>query len=121
MMMTPPAMVVNTVFAVGRRARDSRRVYGDSAIGWNAIQGQVAKLGRTLQAMRMKNKWQTTLRVENIRREIVEIQAANQIYKAHVKHTVAQIADHEKRQRRLQEIMGELKTLSGQSPARVTD
>jgi len=67
------------------------------------------------------DKWHTTSQVEKIRREIAEIQAANQLYKAHSNHTVAQIADHEKRQRRLQEIIGELKTLSGQSPARVTD
>jgi len=67
------------------------------------------------------DKWQTTLWVEEIRREISEIQAANRIYKTQVRHTVAQIADHEKRQRRLQEITGELKILSGQSAARFTD
>jgi hypothetical protein len=61
------------------------------------------------------DKWQTTPHVEKIRREIAEIQAVNQIYKTQVTHTVAQIADHEKRQRRLQEIIGELKVLSGQS------
>jgi hypothetical protein len=58
------------------------------------------------------NKWQTTLRVEEIRREITDIQAANRIYKAHITHTVAQNAEHEKRQRRLQEIMVELGVLS---------
>ena len=61
------------------------------------------------------DKWQTTSQVEKIRREIAEIQAANRIYKMQVTHTVAQIADHEKRQRRLQEIIGELKILSGSS------
>jgi predicted aspartyl protease len=61
------------------------------------------------------DKWQTTSRVEEIRREIAEIQAAGRIHKTQVTHTVAQVEDHEKRQRRLQEIMGELKVLSGQS------
>jgi predicted aspartyl protease len=67
------------------------------------------------------DKWQTTSQVEKIRREIAEIQAANRIYKSEVAHTVAQIADHEKRQVRLQEIMGELKILSGQSAVRFTN
>ena len=66
------------------------------------------------------DKWQTTSRVEKIR-EIAEIQAANRIYKTQVTHTVAQIADHEKRQRRSQEIMAELKILSGRSAARFMD
>ena len=64
------------------------------------------------------DKWQTTSQVEKIRREIAEIQAADRIYKTQVTHTVTQIADHEKRQIRLKEIMGELKVLSGQSAAR---
>jgi hypothetical protein len=63
----------------------------------------------------LMDKWQTTWHVEKIRREIAEIQAADRIYKTQITHTVAQIADHEKRQRRLQEIIGELKVLSGQS------
>jgi hypothetical protein len=61
------------------------------------------------------DKWQTTMRVEEIRREIGEIQTANRIYKAHVTHSVPEIAEHEKRQTRLREIMVELKVLSGQS------
>jgi hypothetical protein len=69
----------------------------------------------------MMDKWQTTSRVEKIRWQIAEIQAANRIYKTLVTHTVEQIADHEKRQIRLQEIMGELKILSGQSAARFMD
>jgi hypothetical protein len=64
--------------------------------------------------MRMMDKWQMTSHVEKIRREIAEIHAVNRIYKAQATHTVAQIADHEKRQIRLQEIMEELKILSGQ-------
>ena len=55
------------------------------------------------------------MRVEEIGREIGEIQTANRIYKAHVTHSVAEIAEHEKRQIRLREIMVELKVLSGQS------
>lgn len=61
------------------------------------------------------DKWQTTLRVEEIRREIAEIQAADRIYKTQVTHSVAKIAEHEERQTRLREIMAELKGLSGQS------
>jgi hypothetical protein len=61
------------------------------------------------------DKWQTTSRVEEIRREIAEIQAADRIDKTHVTHTVIENAEHEARQRRLQEIMGELKILSGHS------
>jgi hypothetical protein len=63
----------------------------------------------------MIDKWQTTLRVEETRREIAEIQAADRIYKTHVTHSVAQMVEHEKRQIRLREIMVELKVLSGQS------
>ncbi len=65
--------------------------------------------------MRMMDKWQTISHVEKIRRDIAEIQAANRIYKTEATHTLAQIADHEKRQIRLQEIVEELKILSGQS------
>jgi predicted aspartyl protease len=67
------------------------------------------------------DKWRMTSQVEKIRREIAEIQAAIRIYKSQVAHTSAQIADHEKRQIRLQEIKGELKILSGQSAVRSTD
>ena len=65
-----------------------------------------------------QNKWQMTLRVEEIRREIAAIRGANRIYKAHVYHTVAQNAEHEKRQRRLQEIMVDLGVLSSRSSKR---
>jgi chromosome segregation ATPase len=61
------------------------------------------------------DKWQMTSHVEKIRREIAEIQAANQFYKAQLNHTVAEIAEHEKRQTRLQQIMLDLNALSGQS------
>jgi hypothetical protein len=61
------------------------------------------------------DKWQTTIRVEEIRREIGNIQTANRIYKAHVAHSLTEIAEHEKRQTRLREIMVELKVLSGDS------
>lgn len=64
------------------------------------------------------NKWQMTLRVEEIRQEITEIRAANRIYKGHIAHTVAQNAEHEKRQRRLQEIMVELSDMSRRSSTR---
>jgi hypothetical protein len=79
-----------------------------------AYQGRWRKVGEPPRYWKM-DKWQTTSHVERIRREIAEIQAANQIYKSQVAHTSAQIADHEKRQIRLQEIKGELKILSGQS------
>jgi hypothetical protein len=46
------------------------------------------------------DKWQPTMRVEEIRREIGEVQVADRIYKAHVTHSVAEIAEHEKRQTR---------------------
>jgi hypothetical protein len=55
------------------------------------------------------------MRVEEIRREIGKIQTANRIYTAHVAHSVAENAEHEKRQTRLREIMVELKVLSGHS------
>jgi hypothetical protein len=61
------------------------------------------------------DKWQTTLRVEEIRREIAEIQRADRVYKTHITHTMTAIAEHEKRQRRLQEIIVELDTLSRSS------
>ncbi len=64
------------------------------------------------------NKWQTTLRVQEIRREITDIRAANRIYKAHVTHTVTQNGEHEKRQIRLQEIIVELGVLSRRSSKR---
>ena len=63
-------------------------------------------------------KWQMTLRVQEIRQEITEIRAANRIYKAHINHTMAQNAEHEKRQRRLQEIIAELSDMSRRSSTR---
>jgi hypothetical protein len=81
----------------------------------NSVSSVPGKLGERFRDGVM-DKWQTTSRVEEIRREIAEIQAADRIYKTQVTHTVAQIADHEQRQRRLREIMGELKILSGPSP-----
>lgn len=64
------------------------------------------------------DKWQTTLRVEEIRREIAELLDANRIYKMRVAHHKGEIAKHEQRQRRLQEIMAELDALSGRSAPR---
>jgi hypothetical protein len=61
------------------------------------------------------DKWQTTLRVEGIRREILQIREANRNYKAHTTHSMSEIAKHEERQRRLKEIMMELNVLSGRS------
>jgi hypothetical protein len=61
------------------------------------------------------DKWQITLRVEEIRREIAEIQGANRIYKARIAHTMAEIAKHEERERRLQEIIVELDSLTRRS------
>jgi DNA-binding FrmR family transcriptional regulator len=61
------------------------------------------------------DKWQTTLRVEQIRREIAQIQGADRIYKRHIAHTVEQNAEHEKRQQRLQEILAELDSLAPRS------
>jgi hypothetical protein len=58
-------------------------------------------------------KWQISSRVEEIRREILQIREANRNYKAKTTHTVSEIAKHEERQRRLQEIMAELTVLSG--------
>jgi hypothetical protein len=84
----------------------------DNGIGRNAIQTAYQGPSGNEELM---DKWQTTWHVEKIRREIAEIQAADRIYKTKITHTVAQIADHEKRQRRLQEIMGELKIMSGHS------
>jgi hypothetical protein len=60
-------------------------------------------------------KWRTTLRVQEIRREITELLEANRIYKMRVAHHKQEIAKHEQRQRRLQEIMVELDVLSGRS------
>jgi hypothetical protein len=62
------------------------------------------------------DKWQITLRVEGIRREILQIREANRNYKAHTTHSVSEIAKHEERQRRLREIMVELNVLSGRPP-----
>ena len=62
------------------------------------------------------DKWQTTLRVEEIRREILQIREANRNYKTHTTHSVSEIAKHEERLRRLKEIMVELNVLSGRSP-----
>jgi len=55
---------------------------------------------------------QITSRVEEIRREILQIREANRIYKGRVAHTKEQISKHEERQRRLREIMVELSVLS---------
>ena len=57
------------------------------------------------------DKWQTTLRVEGIRREILQIREANRNYKTHATHSVSEIAKHEERLRRLKEIMVELNVL----------
>jgi hypothetical protein len=62
------------------------------------------------------DKWQTTIRVEELRREIAEILANNRIYKTQAQHTVTEADQHSRRHTRLQEIMSELKILSGQSP-----
>jgi hypothetical protein len=59
------------------------------------------------------DKWQITSRVEEIRREIILIREPNRNYKTHSTHSVSEIAKHEERQRRLQEIMVELKVLAG--------
>ena len=58
------------------------------------------------------------MRAEQIRREIAQIQEADRIYKRHIAHTVAQNAEHEKRQRRLQEIIAELSDMSRRSSTR---
>jgi hypothetical protein len=63
------------------------------------------------------DKWQITSRVEEIRREIVQIREANRNYKTNSPHTMSEIAKHEERQRRLQEIMVELNILSGRPTA----
>jgi hypothetical protein len=63
------------------------------------------------------DKWQITLQVEGIRREILQIREANRNYKAHTTHSTSEIAEHEERQRRLREIMVELNVLSGRPPA----
>jgi hypothetical protein len=57
-------------------------------------------------------KWRTTLRVEEIRREISELGEANRIYKMRIAHTKGEIDRHAQRQRRLQEIVVELDILS---------
>ena len=57
-------------------------------------------------------KWRTTLRVEEIRREISELEEANRIYKMRIAHTRKEIDRHAQRQRRLQEIIVELDVLS---------
>jgi hypothetical protein len=62
------------------------------------------------------DKWRTTIRVEELRREIAEILANDRIYKTQAHHTMAQNDEHSKRHTRLQEIISELKVLSGQSP-----
>jgi hypothetical protein len=59
------------------------------------------------------DKWQITSRVEEIRREIVQIREANRKYQTNATHTMSEIAKHVERQRRLQEIMVELSVLSG--------
>jgi hypothetical protein len=64
------------------------------------------------------DKWQTTLRVEKIRREITELRDANRIYKLRVAHSKEETSKHEQRQRRLQEILAELEVLSGRSSLR---
>jgi hypothetical protein len=56
-----------------------------------------------------------TLQVEELRREIAQIREAIRVYKASTTHALADIAQHEKRQRRLQEIVVELDTLSRRS------
>jgi hypothetical protein len=112
-----PGGLINTVFAVGRQdenTKDERHKDCETAPAAGLPSKTAAKIGRTLQE-RMMEKWQTTLRVEKIRREIAEIQAANRTYKSQIAHTVGEIAHHQKRQIRLQEIMGELKILSGQA------
>jgi hypothetical protein len=57
-------------------------------------------------------KWRTTLRVEEIRREISELREANRIYKMRIAHSKEEINRHAQRQRRLHEIMVELEVLS---------
>jgi len=59
------------------------------------------------------DKWQITSRLEEIRREIVQIREANRNYKTTTTHSRSEIAKHEDRQRRLKEIMVELNVLSG--------
>jgi hypothetical protein len=61
------------------------------------------------------DKWRTTIRVEELRREIAEILANDRIYKTQAHHTVEETDQNSKRHTRLQEIMTELKVLSGQS------
>ena len=61
------------------------------------------------------DKWQISLRVEGIRREILQIREANRNYKTHTIHNMSEIAKHEKRLQRLKEIMVELNVLSGRS------
>jgi hypothetical protein len=61
------------------------------------------------------DKWQITSRVEELRREILQIREANRNYKRKPTHTVSEIDKHAERQRRLQEIMVELTVLSGRS------
>ena len=61
------------------------------------------------------DKWQITARIEEIRREILQIKEANRNYKSKTTHNVLEIAKHAERQRRLQEIMVELTALSGRS------
>ncbi len=65
--------------------------------------------------LRGMEKWRTTVRVEEIRSEITELLKANRIYKMRVAHHKEEIAKHEQRQRRLQEIMVELEVLSRRS------
>jgi hypothetical protein len=57
-------------------------------------------------------KWRTTLRIEEIRREISELREANRIYKLRITHTKEEMDSHAQRERRLQEIMVELGVLS---------
>ena len=57
-------------------------------------------------------KWRTTQRVDEVRREISELLEANRIYKIRIAHTQEEIGRHAQRQRRLKEIMVELEALS---------
>jgi hypothetical protein len=57
-------------------------------------------------------KWRTTIRVEEIRREISELSEASRIFTMRITHSKEEIDRHTQRQRRLQEIMVELDVLS---------
>jgi hypothetical protein len=93
--------LINTV----RYSKDCRN------ITWR----QVVPVASEITVSNTMDKWQTTLRVEQIRREIADLLEENRIYKIRVTHHKEEIAKHEQRQRRLQEIMVELDVLSKRS------